>query len=271
MSIRPHLSATQLDSYCKCPEAYRRRYLEGEKIPPGIALLKGKGFHKGAETNMRQKIESHRDMPAGDVVDVAVAAFDDEAKGGFVLGRDEQARGPGAVIGEAKDSVASLVGVHAKQQAPDYQPVMVEETVRLELPGPRDLLAVIDLVDDQDRVTDFKTGGKRKSQSDADDSVQLTIYSGAFAARTGRLPSEVRLDTAVDTKTKSYRDVVTSSRDEKDFDALAARINVVTAAIEGGAFPPATPGAWWCSARWCGYHATCPFVNPSRGRRSQND
>lgn len=270
MNDKPHLSATQLESYVRCPEAYRRSYVEREKLPPGIALLKGKGFHKGAETNMRQKLETHVDLPADDIVAASVAAFETDLRSGYALDMGET-RNHETVIGEAKDGLATMAELHAKEQAPDYQPVMVEEQIRIELPGPRDLLAVIDLADDADRVTDFKTGGKKKSQDEADGSVQLTVYAGAYKVATGKLPSEVRLDVAIQSKTKTYRDVVTSHREPADFQALANRINVVSAAIDAGLFPPTTAGAWWCSAKFCGYHATCPFVNPRRRAGAQND
>jgi hypothetical protein len=262
---KPHLSASQLESYCRCPEAYRRRYLDGDIIPPGIAILKGIAFHRGAEVNMRQKLETRKDLPVTEIVDAAQAAFDESLHGSYVLSPDEQARGPEAVIGEAIDDALGMVIVHAKQQAPDYQPIFVEELVRIELPtSPRDLLGIIDLADDKGRVVDFKTAGKKKSQGDADDSVQLTVYAAAYHARTGAPPTEVRLDSVVKTKTKTERQVMASDRGVNDFSALANRINAVNHGIEAGSFPPATPGAWWCGPKWCGYWETCPYVNNQR-------
>jgi hypothetical protein len=205
-------------------------------------------------------------------VEAAVAAFDESVHGGYVLSDEEMSRGPSVVIGEAKDDLANLATVHAKHQAPDYQPVLVEQSVRIELPSaPRDLLGIIDLADDKGRVIDFKTAGKKKSQADADDSVQLTVYAAAYQRLTGAPPSELRLDSVVQTKTKTDRQVVSTDRGPDDFNALANRINVVTSSIESGSFPPATPGAWWCGPRFCGYHATCPFVNSNRSRKEQGD
>lgn len=268
--MKPHISATQLDMACRCPAQYERRYIDGDVLPPGIAILSGKGFHKGAETNMRQKIASRVDLPASEIVDAAVAAFETEAAGGYVLSEDEDSRGAGVVVGEAKDRLANMARVHAEQQAPDYQPVLVEKSVRIALPNaPRDLLGIIDLADEQDRVTDFKTGSRKKNQDDADGSVQLSIYDAAFRAEMGRAPSEVRLDTIVGQKTKTDRQVLVSHRDDNDFSALANRINVVTSMIQAGIFAPASPGSWWCSPRWCGYWSTCKFVNSERRALSQ--
>lgn len=270
-ATKPHMSPSQLDMYCRCPEAYRRRYMEKEIIPPGMAILKGKSFHGGAELNMRQKIESHRDLPVKEIVEAAVADFDAQTHGEFALTEEERSRGSATVVGEAKDDLASMVEAHAKLQAPEYQPVLVEEKVRILLPnGTHDLLGIIDLADDKNRVVDFKTAGRKKSQSDADGSVQLTVYAAAFRARMGHAPDEVRLDTVVQTKTKTYRDVTVSDRTDDDFAALSNRINAVTSAVNAGIFTPAAPGSWNCSQKWCGYWSTCPYVNSQRKALAEN-
>lgn len=267
---KPHLSATQLDSYCKCGEAYRRRYIEGEKIPPNVAMLKGTGFHRGAEYNFRQKLDSHSDLPAQDIIDAAVAAFEAEVDKGVELAGDDKLRGKTIVVAETKDDLVSVVTVHAKDQAPDYQPVFVEQEFTISIPdSTRDLKGIIDLADDLRRVTDLKSAGKSKSQSDADNSVQLTIYAAGHHALTGNPPSEVRLDTIVTTKTKTYRNVVGSERGVEDFQALAHRIEVVNSGVDKGVFAPATPGAWWCGPKWCGYWNSCPFVNSHRAAVAQ--
>lgn len=262
-AVKPHLSATQLESYCRCPEAYRRRYLEREVIPPGIAIIQGKSFHSAAATNFEQKIESRADLPVEMFKEAAAAAFDEERKNGFCLTSEEESLGIGKVMGAALDKTVELIELHAKEQAPDYQPILVEEEVRIPLPGERDLLAIIDLADELDRVTDFKSASKRKPQSEADGSVQLTIYAAAFQRHTGRPPSELRLDTAVKNK-EPVRQVLTTQRTRSDFEALANRINAVSLGIAKGSFPPATPGAWWCTSKWCGYWHTCPYVNSER-------
>lgn len=255
--------------YAKCGEQYRRRYVEGEKIPPGIAMLRGTGVHGGFELNMRQKIESYVDLPSSDIVDAAVSKFDTELAGGYALNDAEQSRGASIVIGETRDTVATLAGLAAKEICPDYQPKIVEQAVRIELPHlSHDVLGVIDLADDKGRVIDLKTAEKSKSQADADSSTQLTTYSVMHKILTQNPPSELRLEVLVNTKTPKRQTLVTT-RDDRDISALAARLEAVTDGIGKGVFAPAPNGAWWCSGRWCGYHASCPFVNP--GRSAQGD
>lgn len=267
--VKPHLSPSQIESYTRCPEAYRRRYLEKEIIPPGIVIAQGKGVHKGAETNFRQKIQTHADLPAQDIIDAAVAAFEAETRGGLSFSAEEVGRGAGIVIGEAKDQTAAFAALHAEKQAPDYQPISVEREARIVLPNStHDLLGYIDLEDDAGRVTDFKTANRRKSQSEADASVQLTYYSAGYTVKHRKPPKEVRLDVIVKNKTP-VRQVLTSIRDQSDYKPLVNRVNAVLHGIKAGSFPPATPGAWWCGPEWCGYWSTCPFVNAERKTLAQ--
>lgn len=259
-TTKPHLSPSGMDLYCKCGEAWRRRYVEKEIVPPAIVQLQGRGVHRGAAYNFKQKIESHQDVPVGELVEAAVAGFENETVGGYVLSDDEQSMGAKRVVAQAKDQTADLAKLHAKEVAPEYQPVLVERTVRLNLPNAsHDLLGIIDLADDKRRVVDHKTAKQRTSQSEADASVQLTYYAAAHRVATGYLPTEMRLEVLVKNKTP-VRQLVTTHRGQPDFQALSNRINTVLAGIHAGIFPPATPGAWWCSSTYCGYHATCPFV-----------
>ena len=260
-SKKPHRSPTQIELYCKCGEAFRRRYVEREIIPPGVALLTGSGMHGAAETNFLQKIESHEDISLSDFREAAAAAFEAALAGSYSLTSEEVSRGSKIVLGEAKDETVSLAEAHGRLQAPDYQPTAVEREARIILPNStHDLLGYIDLEDDQDRVTDFKTAAKRKTQNDVNSSVQLTFYAAAHRIYFGRDASEVRLDALIKNK-EPVRQVVAAKRTRPDFVALVNRVNAVQAGIKAGVFAPATPQSWWCAPKWCGYHATCPYVN----------
>jgi len=270
MNQKPHISASQLSMYARCPEQYRRRYIDHTVLPPGIAIIQGSAIHIGAKMNFDQKIESHVDLPASHIIGACAAAFEEELVAGYVLADDEAARGAPVVLGEAKDQIVKMAQVHAEQQAPAYQPVAVECSTRIILTeASHDLLAITDLRDDLDRVTDLKTSKRRKPQNEADTSLQLTIYDAAFQWDCGRPPSELRLDTLVKTKTPT-RQVLITTRMRRDIQCLANRINVVLAAIQAGNFPPCPPDVWWCSTRWCGYATTCPYFNSERREAAES-
>lgn len=266
MAEKPYLSPTQIDSFTRCGEAYRRRYVEKERIPPGIALLKGTSVHKGAEANNLQKLETRQDLKAQDIVDVAAAEFDSRAsKEDVTLAEEEQSRGKSIVLGEALDSTVRMAGAYAGLVAPKYQPQLVESRQKIEVPeAAHDLLAILDLVDEKDAVVEIKTAGKTGKQEDWDNSVQLSIQALTMVALKGKAPSSIQVEQIVDLK--SGPKVVTwqTTRSKPDFDALIQRYSQVSKAITAGIFTPATPGAWWCSPKFCGYWRSCKFVNSER-------
>lgn len=264
---KPHLSASSLDMFCRCPESWRRRYLDNQRLPPVIPMAKGKAFHAGASLNMEQKIVSRSDLPVADIVAGSVASF--EAEIADVENTTDKE------VGSAKDSLVSLATAHAYMQALHYQPDKVEEPFRITLDAcTHDLLGFIDMigvVDGETAIVDWKTTGKKPSWDTVHDSVQLTAYAAANMdlATDGELA--VRLDVLVDRqKAKGVnRYVFESSRDAGDITALAHRVDMVAKAITAGIFPPAVPGSWWCSPGWCGYWDTCPYVNSERRSKAE--
>lgn len=258
---KKYISASQLGMFERCGEQYRRRYLEKEIIPPGIAQVRGSGVHGGARENFRQKKETHEDLSKKDIIEISVAEFERVvSKQGVFLTQEEESIGYNKVIGETKDSVVRLADLFSTEVAPEYQPIYVEESHRLVIPdSPYDLLAVMDLADDLDRVADLKTGAKSKTQKEADTSEQLTFYALVFKALTRRLPTEVRLETLVDTKTPKRQPLV-SMRDQQDLEILVAHVDTMIKALAKEVFIPAQPNSWVCDPRYCGYFNTCKYV-----------
>jgi len=258
---KPHISPSQLNMFARCPAQYERRYIKGEIIPPGIAMLQGSAVHKGAEVNFEQKIESREDLPEREIIDVAASAFDVNQAAGYQFTPDEESIGSKKVLGRALDQVVAMAAMHARHQAPAYQPIAVEHYCRIELPqASRDIVAISDLWDDQDRVIDFKTAKRKSRQGDVDSSVQLTVYAAAFQIEQGHLPREVRLDVLVKTATPT-RQVLSGARTLPDLQALVNRVNETLRQIEAGIFPPCAPDHWMCDPRYCGYYHTCPYVH----------
>lgn len=262
---KPHISASQMGTYLDCGERYRRRYIEKDILPPGIALIRGTSIHKAAEVQFKQKIQSHQDLPVKQIVDLAVATFEERVKTqGVYLDDEEQARGQAAVVGEAKDGTVRLADLFGREVGPAYQPKLVEEKQVIALPNaPRDLLGVLDLVDEGDRVIDHKTSKKTANQKDWDTSTQLSVYALTFQAKNGKPPTDIIVEQLVDTKTPK-RVTFHTERIMADYRALVARINTVVDGIEKGMFLPANTGWWGCSPKYCGYWKTCNYVNSER-------
>jgi hypothetical protein len=257
---KPYISPSQLGMFERCGEQYRRRYLEKEIIPPGIAMVKGTGVHGGAKGNFRQKIESHQDLPRKDIIEISVTTFEQSAEKGILLTEEEESIGYHKVVAQAKDGVVTLSGLYADEVAPEYQPVIVEDEQRVFIPScDYDLKGYVDLVDESENIVDLKTGTKKKNEDEVHTSQQLTFYALLYKAKTGRLPASVRLETLVDKK-KPERQALIGYRTTEDLNTLVNRINVMMDGIKKGVFIPAQPTSWTCSHRWCGYFRTCRFV-----------
>ena len=71
-----HLSFTQISMFLRCPRQYEYRYVQGIKSPPSGALILGRCWHETLDKNYRQKIESDRDLPLGEMQDLFAADFD---------------------------------------------------------------------------------------------------------------------------------------------------------------------------------------------------
>lgn len=257
---KPVLHVSQMNMLSRCGEQYYRRYVKGEVIPPAVAMVTGTGTHRGVEENLRNKIATKGTLlPVAQVQQIAVDAFKAEWDRGVKLSEDEVSAGIDRVKGEAIDTVASLSALHHRELAPRIQPVHVERTFRLELPGyPLDLAGTMDIQEPR-TVRDTKTAAKSPPSDAADVSAQLTMYALAVKTLEGAAPEKVCLDNLVKTKTPKVV-VLESTRTDDDMRQFLQRVERSVEVIQKGAFTPADPSSWWCSKEWCGYHATCPFA-----------
>lgn len=258
---KPYISPSQIFTYSKCGEIYRRRYIEKEVIPPGIAQTKGISVHKGAEFNFNPKIQSKKDKPVGDVVDFSVATFEGQIENeGLSLNQEEESRGKKMVIGEAKDKTAKMASILMTHVSPRYQPVTVEEMVTVPLEtSSHNLRGVIDLEVEGGAIVDLKTSAKSWSQERVDKSIQLPFYGMMKRALTGTDPKEVIVENIID-GSKMANKTFTRQIGMDDYIPIIHRLNRILEGINKGVFPPAKDDAWWCHPQWCGYYHTCRFV-----------
>lgn len=263
---KPYLSPSQIASYTRCGEAYRRRYINKEIIPPRIVMVKGTAIHKGAELNFQQKITTGRDLPKSQIIDKSVSVFEDTIKHeGVWLNVNEEAEGKDISISKQKDSVAAVAGVFVDHVAPKYQPKMVEYEQLVEIEGgSHNLKGIIDLEDVKERLIDFKITSKTMTQAEVDNSFQLTFYAMLKRSKTGNDPSDIIIEDIVDQVRQTKVGTISTKRTMDDYRAAIARINMVADAINKGIYAPANDKAWWCAKDYCGYYLTCAYVNGKR-------
>jgi hypothetical protein len=268
---KPHLSVTQLSLLTKCGVAYSRRYIDRDRTPGQFRQLRGRSVHKAAEINFRQKVETARDLPEKEMVEIAVETLKQEVQSGVSLDAEEGAAGFNAALRRSVDLTADLAAAHRSLQAPHYRPDREpERTIRIELPGPRDFVGVLDVGTAAIPVVDLKNGKKSRTQIEVDRDLQMTGYAALSLQETGEIPKRLVVDQLITGADSISRKAIETTRDESDIIILGNIIDAANRAIDTGSFLPSIPGRdWWCSPTWCEYWSTCPFVPKGRGSQAQ--
>ncbi len=249
--MKPHISPSQVNMYLRCPAQYYFRYVEGVILPPKAAMTRGKAVHHSIETNYKQKIESHEDLPLSDVLDVAATAFEIEA--------EHTEWEPDETPGSVKDETIQLAGLYHTAIAPTVQPVCVEARAEIPLEGTeKTLLGFIDVIDSGGFIRDTKTSRRAPGADEAERSLQLTAYCLAFRYLTGEREAGVKLDYLVHTKTPKAV-TLDATRTEDDILRFQSIVAGVLSGIEHNVYYP-NPNNHMCSEKWCGYWHECHKV-----------
>lgn len=247
-----HISPSMLGLYCNCQEAFRRRYIEGEIIPPAIAMAVGTGVHKAAEINHLQKIESGFDMRIDDLQDAAADGFRNaiEDSGVYFTGTRQELQ---KELGKGSDLSVRMAGLYGKQIAPKIQPVAAElklSACHEDLAVP--FLGIVDVVNQGNVVADLKTANKKWRTGKEKESLQPAIYKYLLKKNYGH-------DFGFDFHVLAYDGNVQhiEMRDKENIGYVVNLAKALLNSVDTGCYMPAVPGHWLCSDKWCGYHGTC--------------
>lgn len=259
---RGYISISQVNQYLKCGAAYRFRYIDDISVPGNNFTVQGRGVHKAAENlhlalmHTPMSLPSSEEMTAmyADLHDREVsqgAILIDEKDWGFV--KDEgirmtQSYRKGA-LGELNDPDTGFPMLAVR-------PIAAERVLKViitpEDSDPIPFLGVVDL-EEPDTVVDVKSKKKSATQSDCDNSIQLTLYAHILGK------TNVRLDQVIKpTKTMGVRYLRKSStRNNHQVKHALNVIRDVTEGITKGVFPRTSPDGWHCSEKWCAYWGSC--------------
>lgn len=251
-----HLSVTSIGTYLKCPERWRRRYLENEYEPSSGKMLAGKAVGAAEAAHYQTQIDTGTGLALSDVLD----AFTDEWQ--LAADTTEVDWGEDKPT-EIKDSARVALERYHLDVAPEIQPTSVERPFTLRFPDTDwTVTGYLDLEEADDVVSDLKVKGKSISQADADSDMQPTTYM--LARRTeGRPASEFHFHLLNRGVKAPYAKVIPTQRTDAQLDAHLRRIVGVAAEIawraENEHWQGAVPGSWWCSQKMCGFWESCPM------------
>lgn len=229
----------------RCPAA-AGHYLEHGPRAPGLAAIVGQGAHRAFEAGCWSLIDG-RPVMSDELVSLAEDHLDRCLRGDVALPDDQPAD---RVIGQARDGLVATVQRFVAEVAPTLAPERVEWRVTIDCGGGVTVSTALDVVERGGVVEDFKTGRKVDDDS-ARTSRQLTAQALAYRLSEGRMPSGLGLRRINAAGSGPHW----TSRTEADLRAYLDLTKQVAACVRAGLFPPCGEGAWWCSSRWCGWHA----------------
>lgn len=249
---RGYISHSQLRTYNECPRKYWFSYIEGIQPPVNEKLFLGEVFHSAIERYFLLRING--DTPDhGALEDFFITTFENEAAGREIAW--------GSPRRETRERGLAFLKHFLSHFAPAARPLMVEKELCVELPGSGVLLkGVIDLVEEDYAITDFKTTTSRWSDSRARNSPQMIIYKYLFDRSFGPVPASLKYEVFYGKKAGSVRHQTLRVVPEAGaLDGLLAMIAHVVERIGSGAFP-ANENPF---CRYCDFRKTCREKGPA--------
>jgi putative RecB family exonuclease len=183
---RGYLSHSQIRLYSECPQKYYFAYIEA--IPTSIneKVFLGEIFHATLEDYFTRQINGSRPDEAA-----TVAAFLDA----FAASEKEKAIDWKTPRRETRARGVAFIKYFLTHIAPTIKPLMVEKELSTEIPEIGvTLKGVIDLVEADFSITDFKTTTSKWSASKARNSLQMIIYKYLFDRNFGNVHGPLKYE-----------------------------------------------------------------------------
>ncbi len=288
-------SPSQVYSFNDCPRKYYYRYRQGIDMPPNANMLLGSACHSGFEKNYQQKIESKKDLPLDEIMDMFGQSFDVDIKQWEIIDwKDKVGVGKKKEIvekkpEEIKDEGYRVMRVYRQEVSPSIQPIAVERDIP-NMCFESDIGEIlyrgrIDLIQEGDNVYDHKIVKSFAGENDVRLNYQVTSYAVGWSLISGK-PIEqisVNLDYYVRNKEIAHHRC-TTNRNQFQVELLKNMIKLLHTSVVclEGINPetgkkyvnPLTKKeytldetfsrnirtgreAWHCSPMYCGYYPLC--------------
>jgi DNA helicase-2/ATP-dependent DNA helicase PcrA len=182
---KAYISYSQIRLYQTCPKKYYYTYIEAVKAPVNDKVFLGIVFHSIVEHYLKEKI-SNKEPGKEELVNLFEERFQERQKG--------QEISWGAPEAEARKRGAAFVRHFLREMTPDIDPLMVEKELIVDLADlDVKLKGVIDLVETDFSITDFKTTTAKWSKKRVQESyLQMQIYKYLFEKSFGDVISYLR-------------------------------------------------------------------------------
>lgn len=262
-----HLSLSSVRALHQCPERWRRRYIEREYERPNGAMTLGKVIGAAEAQSDHTWIESGEPLSTDDVLDAYASGFD-------LAAEEDDIDWSGESPATAKDSGVGAIRAYHRDVRPHMStPIDAERESVIDVAhedgSTVEFVAYLDVETEDGIVIDRKVKSKKLAQADADKDHQPTAYLAARRAE-GTPATGFQFHPMVRVK-QPYAESVPTTRSDAELDTFLASIIGAAEEIawrsETDNWSYAPDGAWWCSAKSCGYWHRCPGGGLYRSKR----
>ena len=243
MSPSEVISPSQLFLYLTCSLKYRFQYVDRLPKPfRAAAAALGSSIHKALEWLHKERKQG-RNPALADLLRTFEADWYGQTVG-LELRWDEEPEEK--LLLKAKELLSQYHCLPARAvqdaevhfQVPLVNPATGEA---LDLP----LRGVIDLIEADGAIVEFKSPQRKPPETDLPDNLQLTAYSYAYELLFGKPPKELRRVSLVRTKTPKIETQITG-REKRDYERLFHIAKEALKGIRAGVFVP-NRGCFLCA------------------------
>ncbi len=253
------LSVSSIRKLRKCPEQFRRHYIERERETASGAMMAGSAAGAAANATDHRYIETGEFMPAADVLDLFSDEWEHRSEEEEIDWRKDKPE-------KVKDCTAKAVGNYLDLLEKLPKPIAVEREARLNYQGV-EFVAYLDREQEDGTIADRKVSGKKPTKGAADDDLQATLYlatrqvEGEDESLEQEPPTGFQFHRLI-RQVESQPVLIdpTTRTDAQLDDALATILGAaqeVEWRTETGNWSYAPDGAWWCSRSSCGFWDRC--------------
>ncbi len=248
---RGYLSHSQIRLYIECPRKYEFSYVLETPAPVNERVFLGTVFHSALEVYFNSRLQN-APLELPDLLD----AYQDLFRR-LQEDREIDWQSPLRTVNERGE--AFLRHFH-KHLAPTLRPLMTERELDADIPGTGiRLKGVIDLVEEDHTITDFKTTSCRWTPSRANSSFQMVIYKYLYEREFGPVSRGLKYEIFYAKGSGPIRhQTLPALCREEETDKMLRAAQLVASGIEGGKFP-ANAGHF---CRFCEFFRLCQRGRP---------
>lgn len=255
-----YLSVSQVQKYLKCPRQYEFRYVAKMKETIGSSLVLGRAFHKGMQDATIRKAVDGEILSTDDVLDIYSESFDYERENQDVDWAEDD---PGKI----KDDGSQMMQKYYEEQGVNITPMVDENglpyTERKHtfeiVPGLK-VFGVIDIIEHDGAIRDYKTSSKSPSKNIIDEKIQLPVYAMMYRDMFGEKEKSVGFDYAVNLKRekKIARVETEGAIDDPRIERTKQTFVGVAQSISAGIFYPNEESN---ACGYCSFKKICKKIN----------